>query len=141
EMHTPQHHRVYVTRDMAMRSRKEWRLVLIPPYGILLILLGVGPGIWAFHLGGHDNLAALFAITCMLYVMGYEWLHLSYHLGADTWIGRRTIIGLLRRHHATHHDPRLMQRWNFNVVVPFWDWVRGTIHREAADAARETQKA
>src|SRR5207245_7721678 len=106
-----------------------------PPYGIALILAGVGPGIWAFHHRGHDNLAALFAITCMLYVLGYEWLHLSYHLGPDSWIGRRKVIGLLRRHHATHHDPRLMQRWNFNVVVPFWDWVRGTIHRQAADAA------
>ena len=23
--------------------------------------------------------------------------------------------------------PRLMQRWNFNVTVPLWDWVKGTI--------------
>jgi sterol desaturase/sphingolipid hydroxylase (fatty acid hydroxylase superfamily) len=36
-------------------------------------------------------------------------------------------VRILRRHHAIHHDPRLMQRYNFNVTVPLWDWVRGTI--------------
>jgi sterol desaturase/sphingolipid hydroxylase (fatty acid hydroxylase superfamily) len=38
-------------------------------------------------------------------------------------------VRALRRHHAVHHDPELMQRWNFNVTVPLWDLVRGTIHR------------
>jgi hypothetical protein len=23
-----------------------------------------------------------------------------------------------------------MQRWNFNVTVPLWDWVRRSIYRE-----------
>ena len=37
---------------------------------------------------------------------------------------------MLRRHHALHHDPKLMQKWNFNVSLPLWDLVRGTIARE-----------
>ncbi len=39
----------------------------------------------------------------------------------------RRIIRALRTHHARHHDPRLMQRWNFNVTVPLFDAVMGTI--------------
>jgi sterol desaturase/sphingolipid hydroxylase (fatty acid hydroxylase superfamily) len=65
----------------------------------------------------------------MGYVVAYEWLHLAYHLPADSRIGRSRFIGWLRRHHATHHTPELMQRWNFNVTVPFADWVLGTIYR------------
>jgi len=64
----------------------------------------------------------------------YEWLHLSYHLPPESWIGRRALIRILKRHHAIHHEPRLMQRWNFNVTLPLWDRVRGTYakSREAA---------
>ena len=25
------------------------------------------------------------------------------------------------RHHALHHDPKLMQKWNFNVSLPLWE--------------------
>ena len=145
DKHTPEHHMLYVTDDMSIRDPREFRLVLIPAYGIGLILLGVLPGIWGFwHRGGdawHD-VACLFAITCMFYTVSYEWFHLSYHLPPDSFIGRRKLIRVLRRHHAMHHDPRLMQKWNFNVNVPLWDWVRGTIYREpAVEPARAAETA
>ena len=38
------------------------------------------------------------------------------------------IIRRLRRHHAIHHAPFLMQRFNFNVTVPLWDVVRRTVY-------------
>ena len=118
---------VYVTDDMAMRSRREFRLVLIPAYGIMLIFVSMllpAAGLWAL---GLRNVALLFVATNMAYVLSYEWLHLSYHLPADHPIARIGWLRRLQRHHAIHHDPRLMQRWNFNVTVPLWDWVQGTI--------------
>jgi sterol desaturase/sphingolipid hydroxylase (fatty acid hydroxylase superfamily) len=57
----------------------------------------------------------------------YEVSHLSYHLPPESFVGRRRLVRWLREHHARHHDPRLMQKWNFNVTIPFWDWIRGTI--------------
>ena len=45
------------------------------------------------------------------------------------------ILGVLRRHHAWHHTPELMQRWNFNVTVPLADWILRTIHPGTRDAA------
>jgi Fatty acid hydroxylase superfamily len=129
DRHTPVHHRVYMTDDMAIRSRREFGLVLIPPYGILLILAVTVPIAGLLWWAHQTNLACLFVATTTFYVVSYEWLHLAYHLPTDSFIGRMRLIQKLRRHHALHHDPRLMQRWNFNVTLPLWDWVRGTTYR------------
>ena len=128
DRHTPEHHRIFITEDMAIRDRRELRLVLIPAYGILTVALGAAPVPIAAALLGLTNVGLLFLATSMAYVVSYEWLHLAYHLPPDSFIGRRWLIARLRRHHAVHHDPRLMQSWNFNVTFPIWDWVRGTIH-------------
>jgi hypothetical protein len=128
DRHTPVHHRIYITDDMAMRSPREFRLVLIPAYGILMILLLNSPLTLALALLGQANLAALFVATSTGYVVSYEWLHLAYHLPAQSFIGRLRLVARLRRHHATHHWPDRMQHWNFNVTVPLWDWVRGTTY-------------
>jgi hypothetical protein len=129
DRHTPEHHMVFVTEDMSIRETREFRLVLIPFYGILAALVGSLP-IPALLLAlGRPNLALLFVATTMGYVVMYEWCHLSYHLPPESWVGRRWLIGILRRHHATHHAPELMQKWNFNVTIPLWDLVRGTIYR------------
>jgi len=63
----------------------------------------------------------------------YELLHLSYHAPKDSFIGRRKFIAKLRAHHAKHHDPRFMQRWNFNVNVPLFDWILGTMIAKDGD--------
>jgi hypothetical protein len=128
DQHTPNHHRVYVTSDMVIRSSREFRFVLMPFWAIVAILCLNAPITGGLVLAGQPNLAALYVVTTTAYVLSYEWLHLAYHLPPESIVGR--MVGTLRRHHATHHDPSLMQRWNFNVTVPLWDWVRGTIHRE-----------
>ena len=132
--HTPEHHVIYVCDDMAMRSQKEFRLVLIPSYGIVAIFVTALPITIALAMLVSRNVACLWVATTMGYVVAYEWLHLSYHLPASSRIGSLRIIALLRRQHAVHHDPRLMQRWNFNVTLPLWDWLRGTLVRSTEEA-------
>jgi hypothetical protein len=127
--HTPEHHVVFIRDDMAMRSRQEFRLVLIPWYGILGIFVTALPVTTALWFLVSHNIAALWVATSMGYVVAYEWLHLSYHLPADSVIGRSGIIRWLRRTHAMHHTPELMQKWNFNVTVPLADLVLGTFYR------------
>jgi fatty acid hydroxylase family protein len=130
DRHTPQHHMIFVTDDMAIRSTREFYLVLIPFYGILAAGLGALPIPAAMWLGlGWRNPALLLMATTMAYVVGYEWLHLAYHAPAASFVGRMKMIRRLRQHHAVHHAPELMQRWNFNVTIPLWDWVRRTIYR------------
>jgi len=58
---------------------------------------------------------------------------------------------VLREHHRRHHHPALMQKWNFNVTVPLFDWVHRTLapeevvaravsrSRGAAKAAKPTE--
>jgi len=126
--HTPEHHVIFVRDDMAMRSAREFRLVLIPFYGILAIFVATIPVIVALWVLLTPNVALLWVATTMGYVVAYEWLHLAYHLPQTNRIGRLRVITWLRRHHGTHHVPELMQRWNFNVTVPVADWLLGTIH-------------
>jgi Fatty acid hydroxylase superfamily len=129
DRHTPVHHRIFIAKDMAIRDRKEFALVLLPWFGIVAIFAMTAPITVALWLT-ERNLACLFVATSMFYVLSYEWMHLSYHLPPTHFVGRLSIVQRLRRHHATHHHPPLMQKWNFNVTVPLWDWVRGTTYPE-----------
>lgn len=130
DRHTPEHHMIFVTEDMAIRSTREFYLVLIPAYGIVAAGIGALPIPATLWLGfGLRNPALLFMAVTMAYVVAYEWLHLSYHAPDDSFVGRLALIQRLKRHHAVHHAPELMQKWNFNVTIPLWDWVRRTIYR------------
>ncbi len=130
DRHTPEHHAVYMTSDMAIRDTREFRLVLIPAMGILGVVVATAPLAFAVRLALGANCGWLFLVTAALYMVLYELSHLSYHLPETTWIGRRKLIRVLREHHARHHDPRLMQKWNFNVTIPLFDWLNGTIARK-----------
>jgi hypothetical protein len=127
DRHTPEHHRVYRYEDMAIRSVRELRLVLIPAMGVLgLVITSVPLAVLLAHLLT-PNSGWLFVATVGAYVVSYELTHLSYHLPAGSFIGRRSFVRVMREHHARHHDPRLMQQYNFNVTVPLGDWIFGTM--------------
>lgn len=127
DRHTPEHHAVYHTNTMAMRDWREMKLVLIPAVGVLGIVAAMGPGAAAIGALTTANAGWLFLATSATYMVSYELLHLSYHLPEEHPLAQNPIIAWLRQHHATHHDPRLMQKWNFNVTIPLWDWVQDTI--------------
>jgi hypothetical protein len=134
--HTPQHHALYVSEHMEIRDWRELRFVLLPAYAVVALVGVTSPITAAFWLAGMRNVAALWVATVVVYVLGYEWLHLAYHLPADGLLGRLRVTGWLRRHHQRHHHPPLMQRWNFNVTVPLWDLVRGTVWHASPQAQR-----
>jgi hypothetical protein len=129
DRHTPEHHAIYMTDDMAIRSTSEFRLVLIPAVGVAAIVVATAPFAIFFGKVWCANAGWLFLVTASLMLVSYEVLHLSYHLPPESFVGRLSLVQVLRRHHARHHDPRLMQKWNFNVTVPFFDWVFGTIYK------------
>ena len=133
--HTPQHHGAFDGASLAIREPKELKLVLLPAFGVFGMFLGAIPPGLALGALVSPNLGALWIAATVGYVLLYEWLHLSYHLREDGPVGRLGVVRALRRHHAVHHMPEYMQKWNFNVTVPLWDWVRGTLLRpERAEA-------
>lgn len=143
DKHTPMHHMIYIEEDMALRSTKEFRLVLIPAAGVLGIVLAAAPlAIGIAHLWS-ASAGWLFLLTASLYMVTYEVLHLCYHAPSDSFIGRLAFIKVMRAHHAKHHDPRFMQKWNFNVTVPLFDWLMRTTAPKTlpARAPRSTTKA
>lgn len=127
DRHTPSHHVFYVEDDMELGSVRELRFVLIPAVGVIGASLTVAPIAILLGLVVSANAGWLVLVTAGVYMVAYELSHLSYHLPQSSWIGRRALIGVLRRHHARHHDPRVMQKANFNVTVPLFDWIMGTM--------------
>ncbi|MFT3915466.1 MAG: fatty acid hydroxylase [Anaeromyxobacteraceae bacterium] len=127
--HTPMHHAVFVSEDLAIRDRRELRMVLLPALAFPGLVALMAPLAIALAALGQRNLGLLWIASAVLYLLAYEWLHLAYHLPPDSWVGRLPGIAFLRRHHQRHHAPHLMARWNFNVTVPLWDLVKGTVWR------------
>lgn len=129
ERHTLMHHRVFVEQDMAIRSPREFGLVLIPPMAeLLLLVVGSAPPLGLVALG-YPDAGRLWLATNVAYVLSYEWLHLAWHLPPESVLGRIGLVRRLARLHASHHNPKRMTTANFNVTLPMWDAVRGTWER------------
>jgi hypothetical protein len=143
EQHTVQHHTMFVDGDMTWGE--EPRLVsaiLVPPFAGVLIVVGVMPLTALLWWGLGRNVGLVFEMACLWYWCSYEYLHLLCHVDPSSRLGRNGIVRFMTRHHSLHHEPRLMQKYNFNVNFPLWDWVRGsfpppelveTIERERAE--------
>lgn len=127
DRHVPMHHMIYRYGSMAVRSRREWFFVLMPAKGVFgLVVLAIPMGLALGTLFGSD-VGWIFLTTAGLYAVSYELLHLCYHLPPEHRVQRSALIRKLSRHHARHHDVELMQKKNFNVTVPLWDWILGTM--------------
>ena len=129
--HTLQHHRFFTATAMECDSTRVFKMVLFPPVMLLFFLgaLALPIGLLLF-VALSANVGWLFVATAVGYFLSYEWLHFAYHQHPDSVIGRLPFVATLRRHHAAHHDPRLMQRWNFNITFPIADRVLGTTWRD-----------
>lgn len=134
DRHTPEHHSAYVDGDMAIRDVRELRLVLIPAVGVLGIVLAMCAFGAAFAALLGASAGWLFVLTASSYVVGYELSHLAYHLPEAHPVGRLRAVAILREHHSIHHDPSLMQKRNFNVTIPLFDWLLGTALSRSAMA-------
>ena len=134
--HELQHHVIYTYDDMALRSPRELKLILMPAYAIVLIFAMILPFALAAARFASLNVALLFVATSMVFFLAYEWLHMAYHLPQASAVWRLPLLARLRELHRRHHDPRLMKRWNFNVTIPVFDVVHGTLWSPEREAAR-----
>lgn len=132
ERHTLQHHSFFTHEAPSFESSKDYKAVLFPPVLLLFFI-----GAFAIPVGAvlyflvSPNVCYLFVLTAVLYFLNYELLHFTYHMDADSWLGRLPLIAHLRRHHLTHHNRRLMLRYNFNITYPIADRLFGTLYKES----------
>ncbi|WKZ29097.1 MAG: sterol desaturase family protein [Patescibacteria group bacterium] len=127
QQHTPRHHVMYREESMAVASRREWYFVLMPAKGVFGIALAGAPVALALGWLMGADAAWTFMGVVGFYAGSYEVMHLIYHLPHGHAARGTEIIRKLSRHHARHHDPRVMMTKNLNVTFPIFDWIFGTI--------------
>ncbi len=70
------------------------------------------------------NVGFLVGATACVYFLAYEAVHLASHVAGP---GAPAPVRWLANHHRIHHDPRGMGECNFNIVLPVFDWLFGTL--------------
>lgn len=120
------HHIIFTNTDMQIRSGRELNLVLMPAYAVVLVFLLLMPITWAVWVLVSSSVALSMLATAMVFFLFYEWMHLAYHLPDSHWLLRSKLMCYLKKQHQTHHDIRLMTKWNFNVTFPLFDWILST---------------
>jgi hypothetical protein len=130
ERHTKQHHRFFTDQSMELDGLRDLRAVLFPPILMTFFITAFALPAWLLLAwAASPNVAWLFVATSLGYFLNYEFLHMAYHLPASHPIARWPLVGRLKGLHQSHHDPRLMARYNFNITYPICDALFGTLHR------------
>lgn len=131
DRHACSHHLAFVEGAMEVRAARELKLVLFPPWLFPLFLLMNAPLLALLYFTGGFDAGLVFLACAVAYYVLYEWLHTLHHWPRESWLGRRRLVGWLRRHHERHHDLKRMLHGNFNVSFPLADWLlRSTLTDE-----------
>jgi len=128
--HTGDHHSFFVDGHMRYEQARDWRVILFPPWLIVLYSLFLTLPAWWLLSFVNENVAALFAGTLLCGFLMYEIFHSCEHLPDEHALARLPWIRHMRRLHALHHRRDLMQAHNFNISFPLFDWIYGTLYWE-----------
>jgi hypothetical protein len=129
-LHTTVHHRFFTHDVFGYDEPRDFHALLLPPVFLLFFFgfFAVPAGLVLYFLVS-PNVAFLGVATAVAYFLCYEWLHFAYHAPESSPIYRLAFMRRLRMHHLLHHDPALMNRYNFNITWPLFDWVFRTTYR------------
>jgi hypothetical protein len=124
--HTLNHHEFFTQENYTIDVIRDYRIVFFPPYTEIGAIVLTIPG--ALLLGAvlGANAGWLTLCTTTGLYMVYEAFHFSCHV-SDNWFLRHCpFVNTIRRHHAAHHDQRIMTNLNLNLTFPIADWLFGT---------------
>jgi hypothetical protein len=136
DAHTLRHHLFYTSDAMSIDSPRDVWLILFSAKDVAILVLCALPLFLVLRAAVSPNLFALALLTSIAHFVGYEWLHLAYHLPDGSWATRLPIVSTLRRYHRTHHRLDEMGRRHFNVSLPLCDFAFATF-REPAKIDRQ----
>jgi sterol desaturase/sphingolipid hydroxylase (fatty acid hydroxylase superfamily) len=120
-------------------SPRDFYILFFPPWVIFGFAVIHGPiAYYLLSMFLSPNIVFLYLGMSTLYFFLYEVLHYISHLPKDHWVLKVPYFSLMWRHHVNHHNPKLMQQYNFNIVFPFFDYVFGTVYHPGQ---MEDQKA
>lgn len=125
--HTLRHHRWFDAGDLEARSGRDYHQILFPVWGVVLIQYGLNLPLCLVLSGLAGGwIGALGLCVGSGFFFLYESVHAICHFPETHPVFKLGIFRALREHHRRHHDPALMGRRNFNIVVPVWDFLLGT---------------
>ena len=130
--HTGDHHSFFLEHSMNYETIRDWRVVLFPVYLIFAFLFGlIFPVGYLLSEAISMNTAYLFAAAGISGYLFYEVMHFSYHIPRGHWAEKvfSLIPGwvALRHLHVLHHKRDKMGVANFNITLPIFDLVFGTL--------------
>ena len=127
--HTLEHHRFFDYEHITRDEVDDLHAMLFPYWTApLLCVLSYGVSLLLTPILG-SNVAHLSMLMMTVYFAAYEFVHTVDHLPDQNILARLPILRFLRQHHRLHHDPPLMGKYNFNVVIPLVDPLLGAFTR------------
>jgi hypothetical protein len=124
--HTHQHHQYFTAKRMTYDSNREWRIVLFPPYALLIFMLLTLPPALAVGYLWSANAGYILMLLTPLYYLNYEIFHLCCHVHDNRFVRNCPLVNTIRRHHAAHHSQPIMMERNMNLTYPVADWFMDT---------------
>ena len=124
--HTHQHHQYFTAQVMTYDANREWRIVLFPPYALLIFMLLTLPGAVFLGYSWSPNAGYIVMMITPCYYLNYEIFHLCCHVHDNWFVRNCPLINTIRRHHAAHHSQSIMMVHNMNLTYPVADWYMGT---------------
>jgi hypothetical protein len=133
--HTGDHHSFFIESAMPYESTRDWRVVLFPAWLIWVFLLFlILPGVWLLNTYWSANAAAFYAAGAIGGYLFYEVMHFCYHLPAGSFMERTPLLKQLQQLHRLHHRRDLMAARNFNITLPVFDVLLGTLYWESPES-------
>lgn len=146
QRHTGDHHTFFDEDHMEYEALRDWRVVLFPLQLILTatVLMATPAGFLASLVLGPDVGYAVAAGVLGSYLF-YEICHFSYHLKEGSALERmfRLIPGWrqIKHIHVLHHTRDVMHDVNFNVTLPIFDVLLGTLYWKPLDQYEQDRAA
>lgn len=126
ERHSGDHHRFFTHLDPLWRDHRDWRVVLFPLYLIVAVASANGAVAWGVALLFGPAVGYLWLMTTVAAYLWYEVAHFCWHLPEQSWVFRIGFLRRMRLRHLIHHHPLMMNRVNFNITWPLFDYLLGT---------------
>ena len=124
--HVHQHHQYFTSKRMTYDASREWRIVLFPPYALLIFVFGTVPMALIIGYLWSPNAGYVLMLSTPFYYLNYETFHLCCHVRENWFVRHCPLINTIRRHHAAHHSQHIMMARNMNLTYPVTDWYMGT---------------
>lgn len=136
--HTGDHHSFFLEHAMDYQAVRDWRVVLFPVYLIFAFIIGlILPVGYLLSETVSINVAFIFSAAAISGYLLYETMHFSYHIPRGHWAEKLFLIipgwHALRHLHVLHHKRDKMAEANFNITLPIFDFLLGTLFWQAPD--------